>query len=59
MIYANAMAPMSLIVNVPSGLVINRLNLVPIDISSNPYVEKPKPEINEQMPSRLDENIWV
>ena len=59
MIYANAMAPMSLIVNVPSGLVIDRLNLVPIHISSYPYVEKPKPEINEQMPCRLYENIWI
>ena len=59
MIYANAMAPMSLIVNVPCGLVIDRLNLVPINIRSYPYVEKPKPEINEQMPSSLDENIWI
>ena len=59
MIYANAMAPMSLIVNVPCGLVIDRLNLVSIHIRSYPYVEKPKPEINEQMPCSLDENIWI
>ena len=58
-IYAHAMTPMSFIVNVPSGLIIDRLNLVPIHISSYPYVEKPEPEINEQMPCRFDENVWI